>query len=108
MFIYGSNGFSKVSVHLRVSNIKFDIIIVDDPWKYWILGQVVVGSVGLDVNEIQVLHVGDLPTCPHAHNICQLNLHDFLTPLIQVPIHHLPTCLLIKDKQNRILIIVEP
>lgn len=108
VFIYRPDGFSKVSVHLRVPNVEVDIIIVDDPGEYGVLGQVVVRPVGMNVNEVQVLHIGDLPIGPHAYDVSQLDLHDFLSLFLQVPMHHFPVGLLVKDKEQRIGVVVQP
>jgi len=108
MLVDGADGFGEVAVHLLVADVEVYVVVVDDPGEDWVLGQVVVGTVGDDVDEVQVLDVCDLAVGPHAHNIPELNLHDLLTLLLQMPIHHLPSRLLTKDKQQRIRVIIEP
>lgn len=58
-----------------VSKVKREIIIVDDPGEDGILRKVVVGPVGGDVDEVEVLDVGDFTIRPHVHYILQLHVH---------------------------------
>jgi hypothetical protein len=69
MLIDGPNRFCQVSVHLLVSDVESDIIVMNDPGKNWILRKIVVGPVCDDIDKIQVLNIGDFAIGPHVHDI---------------------------------------
>lgn len=69
MLINGTNRFGEITIHLVVFNIEWEIIVVDDPREDRVLGKVIVGSVGGDVDKVEILNVGDFPIRPHVHNI---------------------------------------
>ncbi len=72
MFINRTNGFSQVPVHFRVTNIKRDIIVVNDPGEDGVLWEVVVRAVGDNIDEVEILDVGDLAIGPHVDDIAEL------------------------------------
>ena len=108
MFVYSSNRFSQVTVHLRTADIKVNVVIVDDPWKNRVLRKVVVGTVCNYIDKVNVLHISNLPIGPHVNNISQLDFHHFLSFFLQVSVDHFPWWLLSKYKEQRIRVVVEP
>jgi hypothetical protein len=52
VFINGTDGFGEIAVHLATADVKVGVIVVDDPGENGVLGQVVVGSVGCNVDKV--------------------------------------------------------
>ncbi len=108
VLINGTDWFGEITVHLATADVEVGFIVMDDPGENGVLGQVVVGSIGCYVDEVQVLHIGDLPIGPHVNNISKLQLHDLLALFLQVSINHFPHSLLIEHKQQRVGVIIKP
>ena len=82
-----------------VPNVKTSIVVMNDPWKYWVLGEVIVRAISHYVDKVEILDIGDLPIGPHIRNIIQLDLDNFFPLITQVTINPFPHRLVIEHKQ---------
>ena len=69
VLVDGSDRLGKVSVHVRILQVEFPVVVVNDPGEDGVLREVVVGAVAKDVDVVEVLDVGKLSVGPHVHNV---------------------------------------
>lgn len=79
MFVDGSNGLCQISEHFLVLEVELSIIVVNDPRKDRILGQIVMGAPCKHVNNIQIMNIGYLSSHPTVSDFRQLHLDDFFS-----------------------------